>query len=263
MASQGRQGGQQAAPVPRSTSAPVWAVEARGLWKRYDEAVAVSGIDLTVAPGSFYGLVGPNGAGKTTSIRMMTGLLRPDAGGVRIEGIDVWADPPAAKARIGVLPDDFALYERLSGQELLTYSGLLRGLPAELVTQRTGELLEVLDLVAARDTLVIDYSTGMRKKIALAAALLHGPQVLFLDEPFESVDPVSTRTIRNVLERFADVGGTVIFSSHVMEVVERVCGPGGHHRQGPGGGRRDGGGPARRSAPGGRVHRPGRCPRGR
>lgn len=199
------------------------AVEARGLWKRYDQHVAVAGIDLSVPRQCFYGLVGPNGAGKTTSIRMMTGLLRPDAGLVLIEGFDVWADPPGAKARIGVLPDDFRLYERLSGQELLTYSGLLRGLPADLVADRTGDLLDVLDLVAARDTLVIDYSTGMRKKVALAAALLHGPQVLFLDEPFESVDPVSTRAIRRVLERFAEAGGTVVFSSHVMEVVERVC----------------------------------------
>ena len=206
------------APTP-----PLGSVEVRGLWKRFDHHVAVAGIDLSVPPGCFYGLVGPNGAGKTTSIRMMTGLLRPDAGLVRIQGFDVWADPPAAKARIGVLPDDFRLYERLSGLELLTYSGLLRGLPPDLVADRTGELLDVLDLVAAQDKLVVDYSTGMRKKIALAAALLHGPQVLFLDEPFESVDPVSTRTIRQVLERFAEVGNTVVFSSHVMEVVERVC----------------------------------------
>lgn len=212
-----------APPAVPTAAHPAWSVEARGLWKRYDEAVAVAGIDLAVPKGCFYGLVGPNGAGKTTTIRMMTGLLRPDAGGVRIEGFDVWTDPPAAKARIGVLPDDFALYERLSGVELLTYTGLLRGLAPDLVASRTGELLDVLNLAEARDILVIDYSTGMRKKVALAAALLHGPQVLFLDEPFESVDPVATRTIRQVLERFADAGGTVIFSSHVMEVVERVC----------------------------------------
>ncbi|QXC63414.1 ABC transporter ATP-binding protein [Aquihabitans sp. G128] len=198
-------------------------MEVRGLWKRYDQHVAVGGIDLRVPHGCFYGLVGPNGAGKTTTIRMMTGLLRPDAGLVWVAGHDVWADPPAAKARIGVLPDDVKLYDRLSGLELLTYTGLLRGLDPGLVADRTRDLLEVLDLVGAQDTLVVDYSTGMRKKVALAAALLHGPQVLFLDEPFESVDPVSTRTIREVLERFAGAGGTVVFSSHVMEVVERVC----------------------------------------
>jgi ABC-2 type transport system ATP-binding protein len=206
-----------------TTAEPGPAVIVRALWKRYDQKVAVAGIDFAVPRGCFYGLVGPNGAGKTTTIRMMTALLRPDAGQVWIDGIEVWADPTAAKARIGVLPDDFRLYDRLTGAELLTYSGLLRRLDPAVVAARSGELLDVLDLRAAGGTLVIDYSTGMRKKIALAAALLHGPRVLFLDEPFEAIDPVSTRAIRGVLERFTDSGGTVVFSSHVMEVVERVC----------------------------------------
>jgi len=153
----------------------------------------------------------------------MTALLRPDYGQVWIESADVWADPVGAKARIGVLPDEFRLFDRLSGAELLEYCGLLRAMDPATVASRRDELLRVLELEEARDTFVIDYSTGMRKKIALAAALLHGPEVLFLDEPFESVDPLATRTIRAVLERFTDGGGTVIFSSHVMEVVERLC----------------------------------------
>jgi ABC-2 type transport system ATP-binding protein len=199
------------------------AVVVRSLYKRYDEKVAVAGIDLDVPRACFFGLVGPNGAGKTTMIRMLTGLLRPDAGQVWVEGIDVWTNPVVAKARIGVLPDEFRLFDRLSGAELLEYCGLLRGMPPQLVAERSAELLEVLGLADAAATLVIDYSTGMRKKIALASALLHAPEVLFLDEPFEAIDPVSTRTLRTVLERFTDTGNTIVFSSHVMEVVERLC----------------------------------------
>ena len=199
------------------------AVAVRGLWKRFDTKVAVGGIDVEIPHGCFFGLVGPNGAGKTTTIRMLTALLRPDAGQVWVEGHDVWRDPVGAKARIGVLPDEFKLFDRLSGVELLNYCGLLRGMPPDVVAERTADLLTVLDLAADADTMVIDYSTGMRKKIALAAALLHAPSVLFLDEPFESVDPIATRTIRTVLERYTDTGGTVVFSSHVMEVVERLC----------------------------------------
>ncbi len=219
-----RRGGILSADAP-SPSPPfeVPAVAVRDLWKRFDQKVAVAGMAFDVPQGCFFGLVGPNGAGKTTTIRMMTALLRPDVGQVWIGGRDVWADPPAAKARIGVLPDDFRLYDRLTGEELLTYSGLLRAMPPAVVAERVAELLDVFELTAASSTLVIDYSTGMRKKVALAAALIHGPEVLFLDEPFEAVDPVSTRTLRGVLERFTDAGHTVVFSSHVMEVVERVC----------------------------------------
>jgi ABC-2 type transport system ATP-binding protein len=214
-------------PTSPSTLAPPvpgWpAVVARGLVKRFGEKTAVAGIDLDVPRGCFYGLVGPNGAGKTTSIRMMTGLMRPDGGQVWVEGHDVWADPVEVKARIGVLPDEPRLFDRLTGAELLDYCGLLRGMVPEVVAERSRELLEVLDLTDASGTFVVDYSTGMRKKMALAAALLHGPSVLFLDEPFEAVDPVSTRVIRSLLERFTDSGNTVVFSSHVMEVVERIC----------------------------------------
>jgi ABC-2 type transport system ATP-binding protein len=198
-------------------------VSTHGLTKRFGQKVAVNSLDIDVPLGSFFGLVGPNGAGKTTTLRMLTGLLRPDAGNAWIEGIDVWRDPVAAKRVIGVVPDELRLFDRLTGAELLTYNGLLRGMPPEVVDRRTAELLEVLGLDEARDTLVIDFSHGMRKKIALAAALLHAPHVLFLDEPFEGIDPISARTIRVVLERHVRAGATVMFSSHVMEIVERLC----------------------------------------
>lgn len=209
--------------APRLTTGPA-AVDVRGLWKRFGTTIAVAGIDLAVPRGSFFGLVGPNGAGKTTTLSMLTGLLRPDAGQVHIAGHDVWTDPVAAKRRIGVLPEGLRLFERLTGPELLTYTGLLRGLPPAEVERRSEDLRRLLGLLPAGSTLVVDYSTGMRKKIALAAALLHAPEVLFLDEPFESVDPVSARTIRDVLERYTAGGATVVFSSHVMELVERLCG---------------------------------------
>jgi ABC-2 type transport system ATP-binding protein len=199
------------------------AIVVRGLRKSFGAKEAVAGIDLQIAAGSFAGLVGPNGAGKTTSLSMMTGLLRPDSGQVLITGLDVWADPPAAKAVIGVVPAEARLFERLSGQELLEYSGRLRGMPAGEARSRSAQLLEVLDLTADAKRLVADYSTGMRKKAALGCALIHNPSVLFLDEPLEGVDPVSGDVIRRLLTRFVGSGSTVLFSSHVMELVEQVC----------------------------------------
>jgi ABC-2 type transport system ATP-binding protein len=208
-------------PPPREPSPT--ALSLRGLRKAFGPKLAVAGIDLDIPHGCFFGLVGPNGAGKTTTLSMVTGLLRPDAGVVVVDGVEVWRDPAAAKRRIGVLPEDLRLFERLTGAELLTYNGLLRGLPAATVEERAGELLEVLGLAEAAGTLVVDYSHGMRKKVALAAALLHAPRVLFLDEPFEAIDPVSARTIRGLLERHTAGGATVVLSSHVMALVERLC----------------------------------------
>jgi ABC-2 type transport system ATP-binding protein len=199
------------------------ALEFTGLFKRFGDNIAVDHIDLRVPAGSFFGLVGPNGAGKTTSLSMAVGLLRPDGGTAKIFGHDIWADPVTAKALTGVLPDGMALPDRLTGREILLYLGLLRGMPRDVVTERSEELLRVLELDSADGTAVVDYSTGMRKKITLATALLHSPRLLVLDEPFEAVDPVSAATIRTILQRFVAAGGSVVFSSHVMALVERLC----------------------------------------
>jgi ABC-2 type transport system ATP-binding protein len=202
---------------------PTPALALHGLVKRFGAKTAVHEVSLSVPTGSFYGLVGPNGAGKTTSISMAVGLLRPDAGTAHILGVDVWADPIAARALVGVLPDGLALPERLTGREMLTYLGRLRGLGRDTAAARAAELLEILDLDGAERTLVNDYSTGMRKKIGLATALLHGPRLLVLDEPFEAVDPVSAMIIRGILRSFVDGGGSVVLSSHVMALVEALC----------------------------------------
>ncbi|HUL27203.1 MAG TPA: ABC transporter ATP-binding protein [Streptosporangiaceae bacterium] len=199
------------------------AIKILGLRKSFGDKQAVAGIDLEIAAGSFAGLVGPNGAGKTTSLSMMTGLLRPDAGQILINGLDVWADPPAAKAIIGVVPAEARLFDRLSGEELLEYAGRLRGLPVAEARARAAQLLDVLDLTADAKRLVADYSSGMRKKAALGCALIHNPSVLFLDEPLEGVDPISADSIRRMLTNYVGSGSTVLFSSHVMELVEEVC----------------------------------------
>ena len=199
------------------------ALSLRGLTKRFGATVAVDGLDLDVPRGSFYGLVGPNGAGKTTTLSMATGLLRPDAGSVHLLGGDVWADPLRAKRLVGILPDGLRLFDRLTGEQLVTYAGLLRGMDRAVVASRTGELLEALGLAEAARMLVVDYSAGMTKKVALASALVHAPRVLVLDEPFEAVDPVSASTIRQILTGYVASGGTVILSSHVMDLVQRLC----------------------------------------
>ena len=199
------------------------AIAVHGLRKSFGAKQAVAGIDLEIAAGSFAGLVGPNGAGKTTSLSMMTGLLRPDRGKVVVHGLDVWADPAAAKAVTGVVPAEARLFDRLSGAELLEYAGRLRAMRASEARSRAAQLLDVLDLTDDAKRLVADYSTGMRKKAALGCALIHNPPVLFLDEPLEGVDPVSADVIRRLLTRFVSSGSTVLFSSHVMETVELVC----------------------------------------
>ncbi|WP_435870574.1 ABC transporter ATP-binding protein [Micromonospora musae] len=196
-----------------------------GLTKDFSGRLAADAVTLRVPAGSLTGLVGPNGAGKTTSLAMAVGLLRPDSGTAYVHGVDVWAEPVRAKAMLGVLPDGLALPERLTGGELLHYWGLLRGMPPAAVRDRARELLSVLELDEAeeRGVLVVEYSTGMRKKIGLATALLHNPKALVLDEPFEAVDPVSARVLRRILRRFVAAGGAVVISSHVMGLVEELC----------------------------------------
>jgi ABC-2 type transport system ATP-binding protein len=210
-------------PAGRPPAVTPPALALRGLVKNFETKLAVAGVNLDVPAGSFFGLVGPNGAGKTTTLSMAVGLLRPTQGAAFVLGHDVWADPVTAKRLLGVLPDGVRMFDRLSGVELLAYTGLLRGMDRDEVDRRTRDLLDVLGLADAGRTLVVDYSAGMRKKIGLACALLHAPRLLVLDEPFEAVDPVSAALIREILQRYVHSGGTVIFSSHVMEVVAKLC----------------------------------------
>lgn len=199
------------------------ALSIRSLAKQFGPKVAVNDVSLDVPARSFFGLVGPNGAGKTTMLSMATGLLRPDAGSAAVHGVDVWAQPREAKSMMGVLADGVRQFDRLTGRQLVTYSGLLRGMEREEVTTRTEDLLRVMDLVNDGDKLVVDYSAGMTKKISLATAMIHSPKLLVLDEPFEAVDPVSAANIRDILNEYVKFGGTVIVSSHVMDLVQRMC----------------------------------------
>jgi ABC-2 type transport system ATP-binding protein len=194
-----------------------------GLVKKFGSTTAVAGIDIDVPQGSFYGIVGPNGAGKTTTLSMVTGLLRPDGGTITVLEQDVWRDPAAAKRLIGVLPDRLRLFDRLTGRQLLYYSGTLRGLAAATVAHRSDDLAAAFGLEDALGRLVSDYSAGMTKKIALACSMIHSPRILVLDEPFESVDPVSAANVVEILQKYVTGGGTVVLSSHSMDMIQRVC----------------------------------------
>ncbi len=206
--------------IPPAEDTSIWA---RGLVRRFGKTLAVDRLDIHIQPGEFYGLIGQNGAGKTTTIKMIVGLLRPDAGETGIGRYSTWVEPIEVKRRVGVLPEEFNLYERLTGAELLDFTAALHGLSNREAAKRRKELLDVLDLGEAGDKLIAGYSRGMRKKVGLAAAIIHAPPVLFLDEPFEGVDAVSTRLIMRLLQRYTEQGATVVFSSHVMEQVERLC----------------------------------------
>ena len=199
------------------------ALALRGVTKVFGQTRAVDGIDLTVPAGTFYGLVGPNGAGKTTTLSMIAGLLRPDRGEISVNGVDAVTDAVRAKSMMGVLPDRLRTFDRLTGRQLLYYYGVLRGLSPSVVESRTADLARAFDLTDALGRVVSDYSVGMSKKVMLAGALIHSPRVLVLDEPFESVDPVSSSVILDILGTYVDHGGTVILSSHGMDLVERVC----------------------------------------
>lgn len=205
--------------APNSTAA----VSIRGLYKRFGDKVAVDGLALDIPIGSFYGLVGPNGAGKTTTLNMLTGLLVPDAGTAMILGNDVWSDVNRAKRMIGVMPQSDQIFDRLTGMQLLIYAGMLRGMSRNECVKRGMDLINAFDLTDDANTMVAEYSAGMTKKICLASAMIHSPRILVLDEPFESVDPVSSANLRDILIEYAKTGGTVIISSHVMALVEKMC----------------------------------------
>jgi ABC-2 type transport system ATP-binding protein len=199
------------------------AIETRDLKRIFGDLVAVAGIDLEVPRGCLYGFLGPNGAGKSTTLNCLTGLLRPTAGSMRILGIDPVADPVDVKRRIGVMPETLALFDRLTGAETLRFVGQVHGLDRSTLRSRSEELLALMALEDAAGTLIADYSHGMRKKIALAAALLPAPRLLFLDEPFEGIDAVASRQIKDLLLRFVKSGGTVFLTSHILEIVERLA----------------------------------------
>jgi ABC-2 type transport system ATP-binding protein len=199
------------------------ALVVENLRKGFGSTTAVADLSWEIAPGTFYGIVGPNGAGKTTTLSMIAGLLRPDSGIIRIRGIDIRAHERQAKRLIGVLPDRLRTFDRLTGRQLLAYAGLLRGLPGPVVDDRVAALARALDLTDALGRVVGDYSAGMTKKVMLAAAMIHAPRLLVLDEPFEALDPVSAAAILEILQDYTANGGTVILSSHGMELIERVC----------------------------------------
>lgn len=202
-----------------------FAIETAGLTRRFGTVCAVDAIDLRVERGTFYGFLGPNGAGKSTTIKMLTGLLASTAGTMRILGRDV-GDPDQAlevKRRVGVVPENLNLFENLTAREYLTFIGRMYLLPRATVRERTQELLAMMGLADEEKKLAIEFSHGMRKKLALAAALLPNPELLFLDEPFEGVDAVASRVLRDTLRRAVERGATVFLTSHVLEIVEKLC----------------------------------------
>jgi ABC-2 type transport system ATP-binding protein len=199
------------------------AISSDGLTRRFGDLLAVENVNLRVAPGQFFGFLGPNGAGKSTTIKMLTGLLAPTAGRIQILGTDMASNPVEVKRQIGVVPEGMALFGRLTGSEYLNFVGRMYGLDSATAAKRTSELLEFMQLVDQPKTLVTDYSHGMQKKLALAAAVIHGPRILFLDEPFEGVDAVASNTLKAMLQSMIARGATIFLTSHVLEIVERLC----------------------------------------
>jgi ABC-2 type transport system ATP-binding protein len=206
---------------PSSDSQP--AVQTFNLVRRFQDFVAVDDINLTVHRGSFFGFLGPNGAGKSTTIRMLTGLLAPTSGTVRVLGRDIAIEPLEVKRRIGVVPEDLNLFERLTGAEMLAFTGRMYGLHKAEIIERAPELLDLMELRDEPKKLIVEYSHGMKKKLSLACALIHRPEILFLDEPFEGIDAIASRTLKDLLSRLTARGLTVFLTSHVLEIVERLC----------------------------------------
>jgi ABC-2 type transport system ATP-binding protein len=200
------------------------AIAAQALTRTFDGGfTAVNHIDLAVEPGQFFGFLGPNGAGKSTTIKMMTGLLAPTSGTVRIMGEDLVSNPVEVKRNIGVVPEGMALFGRLTASEYLNFVGRMYGLDKTTTKQRSEELLEFMGLANEQKKLITDFSHGMGKKLALAAAVIHSPKVLFLDEPFEGVDAIAAGTLKAMLQGMIARGATIFLTSHVLEIVERLC----------------------------------------
>ena len=199
------------------------AIVTEKLTRRFGDLVAVNQIDLTVDGGQFFGFLGPNGAGKSTTIKILTGLLAPTSGRIRLLGLDLEQHPVEVKRQIGVVPEGMALFDRLTGAEYLNFVGRMYGLDRATAAQRTAELLDFMQLTDRPKTMIADYSHGMQKKLALAAAVIHGPRILFLDEPFEGVDAIAAGTLKAMLTRMIARGATIFLTSHVLEIVERLC----------------------------------------
>ncbi|MSQ97095.1 MAG: ABC transporter ATP-binding protein [Gemmataceae bacterium] len=201
------------------------AIETHGLTRYFDDFCAVDGIDIAVERGTFYGFLGPNGAGKSTTIKMLTGLLAPTEGEMRVLGKNMSDQREAleAKAKVGVIPEDLALFDNLTAREYLTFIGRMYLVPKETIRSRIDELLPLLGLEEDEKKFTLEYSHGMKKKLALAAAVLPNPDLLFLDEPFEGVDAVTSRVIRDLLSGYVARGSTVFLTSHVLEIVEKLC----------------------------------------
>ena len=199
------------------------AISTHGLTRRFGKLAAVQEVNLQVAAGQFFGFLGPNGAGKSTTIKMLTGLLAPSSGQIEILGLDLASNPVEVKRQIGVVPEGMALFGRLTGAEYLNFAGRMYGLDRDTAAKRAAELLDFMDLASQPKKLITDYSHGMQKKLALAAAVIHGPRILFLDEPFEGVDAVASGTLKAMLQRMISRGATIFLTSHVLEIVERLC----------------------------------------
>lgn len=206
---------------PHTTTAV--AIETFNLVRRFGDFTAVDNVNLRVARGGFFGFLGPNGAGKSTTIKMLTGLLAPTSGRIRVLGRDLESESLEVKRRIGVVPEDLNLFERLTGAEMLTFTGRMYGMERAETGTRAAELLALMELDGEPKKLVVEYSHGMKKKLSLACALIHRPEILFLDEPFEGVDAIASRTLKNLLSKLTQRGLTVFLTSHVLEIVERLC----------------------------------------
>lgn len=200
-----------------------FAVETRDLVRRFGDFTAVDHVDLRVRRGSFFGFLGPNGAGKSTTIKMLTGLLAPTSGRIAVLGRNLESESLEVKRRIGVVPEDLNLFERLTGAEMLAFTGRMYGLQKPKIAERAPELLGLMELDSEPKKLIVEYSHGMKKKLSLACALIHRPEILFLDEPFEGVDAIASRTLKDLLSRLTARGLTVFLTSHVLEIVERLC----------------------------------------